>query len=208
MSDWILDLFSGLGGASEAFANHPHWRVKRIENNEKLSCVEHTAILDVTEWMDWLPAIIDEMGRAPTIVWASPECKFFSQGFHAPGPTAKREGRTYTPPMEQIEAIYDIIHFLKDEYAMPKYWVVENVVGSRGYFSPYFGHPTQKIGAMVLYGEFPDLVMPSDWKPKKKQNISNSKDPLRYNKRSVIPIELSEALLDAVHAQSTLADWI
>lgn len=205
--NWVLDLFSGLGGASEAFAKHPEWRVVRIENNEKLTSVQHTRILDVTEWMDWLPLLIDEMGGPPMVVWASPECKFFSQGFHAPGPAAKRAGQHYDPPMEQVQAIWDILEFLKDTYRMPRFWCVENVVGSRGYFSPYFGRPVQKIGPMVLYGDFPQICGLENFKPKKKQNISGSKDPLRYNKRSLIPIEVSEAFLDACHSQSSLNRW-
>ena len=41
---WVLDLCSGLGGASEAFVNHPHWEVIRIENNELLADVPHTRL--------------------------------------------------------------------------------------------------------------------------------------------------------------------
>ena len=77
---WVLDLCSGLGGASEAFANSPHWRVIRIENNEKLASVPHTRILDVTQWLDWLPALIDEMGP-PTWIIAAPPCLQFSRGY-------------------------------------------------------------------------------------------------------------------------------
>ena len=55
---WVLDLCSGLGGASEAFANHPHWEVVRIENNEEVGIIPHTRFLDVQHWLDWLPGIV------------------------------------------------------------------------------------------------------------------------------------------------------
>ena len=37
----MLDLFSGLGGASEAMVNDPKWEVLRIENNPLLSGVQN-----------------------------------------------------------------------------------------------------------------------------------------------------------------------
>ena len=206
MSDWILDLFSGLGGASEAFVKHPSWRVVRIENNPELAHVEHTRLLDVTNWIDWLPPLIDEMGRAPTIIWASPECKWFSLGFHSPRSTAQRNGDDYHPDMSQLQAIFDIIEYCKDEYGMPRYWIVENVNGSEGYFIPYVGKVKQRINSVLMYGHFPNLHMPKGFKYTKKDSWST--DPMRYNIRSKIPIEISTALLDAVHSQTTLSEWI
>ena len=70
----FLDLCSGFGGASEAFANTPHWEVIRIENNPELSQVPHTRLLDVEHWLDWLPGLISEMGSRPAVIWASPPC--------------------------------------------------------------------------------------------------------------------------------------
>ena len=50
----MLDLFSGLGGASEAFVQSDDWEVIRIESNPVLSGVPHTQTRDVLEWMDWV----------------------------------------------------------------------------------------------------------------------------------------------------------
>ena len=41
MNPWVLDLCSGLGGASEAFVKDPYWDVVRIENNPELAHVPH-----------------------------------------------------------------------------------------------------------------------------------------------------------------------
>jgi site-specific DNA-cytosine methylase len=98
MTDWILDLCSGLGGASEAFVKDPHWEVVRIENNPKLGIIPHTEILDVMQWIDWLPALLSEKGR-PTVIWASPPCLEFSQAYRAPGPSARREGINFEPDL-------------------------------------------------------------------------------------------------------------
>ncbi len=62
----ILDLCSGLGGASEAFT-HEEWTVIRIEINPELEYVPHTRILDVLEWTDW----IEDIPRCD-VIWASP----------------------------------------------------------------------------------------------------------------------------------------
>ena len=50
----ILDIFSGFGGASEAFAQDEAWGILRIENNPLLSNVEHTRSMDIFEFRDWL----------------------------------------------------------------------------------------------------------------------------------------------------------
>jgi len=43
----MLDLFSGLGGASEAMVRDDTWSVLRIENNPLLGGVPYTVIDDV-----------------------------------------------------------------------------------------------------------------------------------------------------------------
>ena len=215
MKDWILDLFSGLGGASEAFVNHPQWRVVRIEKNPILASVPHTRLLDILEWMDWLPALIEEMGCLPTVVWASPECKDYSNAFSSPKSRWNREHGSlddYEPAsIDQLHAVEDILEFLGDGICSPgrfKFWIVENVAGASPWFTPALGPLSQKIGGVLLWGEFPKLYMPKGWSHSKMDGDSWSDDPLRYNKRSLIPMEISEALLNAVHSQSSLADFV
>ena len=199
---WMLDLCSGLGGASEAFIQSGIWEVVRIENNPILQGVPGTSDLDVLEWMDWLPELIGQKGR-PCLVWASPPCLEFSQAYSAPHPKARREGREFEPNMSIVEACIDII-----QYAGPTYWVIENVAGACPWFLPELGKHQQKIGFFFLWGTFPRINTPEGWKPKVgKTQDWNIGDPLRANRRALIPLEVSQALLDAISAQSTLADW-
>lgn len=202
MTDWILDLCSGLGGASEAFANDPHWTVVRIENNPILSGVEHTRLLDVLEWIDWLPGMISEYGR-PTVIWASPPCLEFSTAYGAPGPKAQREGVAFEPDMSILEACVDII-----EFAKPRFHIIENVAGASPWFLPELGCWKQHVGPFFLWGAFPNLIVPAGFKHLKSEHDTWSGNPLRSNTKALIPLEISQAFLDAICSQSKLSDWI
>lgn len=196
MTDWILDLCSGLGGASEAFVKDPHWTVVRIENNPKLEDVPHTWLLDILNWIDWLPEVISELGR-PTAIWASPPCLEFS--------TARtwEQGRTNDPDMSIVEAVFDIV-----EYAKPRFWIVENVAGACPHFLPYFGHFQQKIGPFFLWGAYPYISVPEGFTHSKAAQDVWSSDPLRANKKAYIPRSISEGFLDAICSQTKLSDWV
>jgi site-specific DNA-cytosine methylase len=202
MTDWILDLCSGLGGASEAFANDPHWTVVRIENNPILAHIEHTQSLDVLEWIDWLPELMSEYGR-PTVIWASPPCLEFSQAFSAPGPKAQRAGVAFEPDMSIVEACVDIV-----EFAQPRFHIIENVAGASPWFLPELGCWKQHIGPFFLWGAFPMLEASGYVHVAGKTQDWNKGDPLRANKRAFIPLEISQAFLDAICSQSKLSDWI
>jgi len=77
--------------------------------------------------------------------------------------------------------------------ANPDYWVIENVVGSIPYFTPYLGHYRKKIGSRYLWGEFP----PFDTTPVYgKWKLSPTQD--RAARRSLIPKGISLALLRSV----------
>jgi len=199
---WVLDLCSGLGGASEAFVNHPHWEVIRIENNELLADVPHTRLLEVQHWLDWLPGVILEMGGNPDLIIAGPPCLGFSTAYMAPKSIAQRAGIPYEPNTDLVEDVIEII-----EYCKPSYWVIENVSGSVNDLKVHLGKYQQKLGPFVLWGQYPHIAMSPGWKHKKSTNDVWSSDPLRPNKRALWPLELSQGLLDAIMTQSTLADW-
>ena len=123
MKKHFLDLFSGLGGASEAFAQDPsNWNVLRIDNNPLLCEVPSTVIMDIKQFTPIHPT------KAPKpidVIWASPPCTEFSGGFNSPKSKAARspEGLdSYEPDMSLLEATMRIIKIVK-----PKYWVIENV---------------------------------------------------------------------------------
>ena len=199
---WVLSLFSGLGGQCEAFVNHPLWRVIRIEINEKIGIIPHTRFLDVNEWMDWLPDLLEEMGGPPDLIIAAPPCDHFSTAFSAPRPMALREGLHFDADMVPLESTIDII-----QYCQPKYHIIECVRGARKDFFPYVGSPSQMNGPFVFWGNYPAMNLTKNFRGVKAEQDTWSDDPLRKNKKAKWPLEISEALLESVMTQSSLADW-
>jgi len=186
----MLDLYSGLGGASEAFVQ-AGWKVIRVEKNPDLAYVPHTLTLDCHDWADWaadLPQI--------DLVWASPPCTEFSNGYNAPKIRASRAGEDYDACMKSVMAALDIVDLVK-----PKYWILENVVGSIEFIEPLIGKHRQKVGPCILWGNFPHTIMPQGWIPKSKVAMTTAQA------RSMIPFELSFALLEACRQQTDLRDW-
>tara|TARA_Y100001973_G_C5198998_1_gene336293 strand:+ start:326 stop:943 length:618 start_codon:yes stop_codon:yes gene_type:complete len=198
----VLDLFSGLGGFSEAFVRAGD-EVKRVENNPLLNGVPFTDEMCVLELRDILTRFKNEghWFHPVDVILASPPCNDFSLAFSAPQAIASRNGEfeNYEPDMTLVEATIDIINLLQ-----PRYWIIENVMGSIRHFKKIGLEPHQIHGAAVLYGKFPKFSTPN--MPTKKEKDTNSKDPLRSNKRALIPIELSSSIRKAIFSQKTLLD--
>jgi len=195
----MWDLCSGLGGASLAFTVDPSWEVHRIENNPDIDA-PFTEHLDVLDWMDWVWD--HDHAAQPDLIWASPPCRDFSRGFHAPAPTAQREGRVFQPDLRIVKACKDIIEFVE-----PKHWVIENVMGALHPFEPILGGPSQIIGPFALWGHFPRIVVPKEWTHHKSKLDVWSSDPLRSNKKAVIPLTISRGLKDSVEQQRSIFEW-
>jgi len=199
----VLDLFSGLGGFSEAFVKRGY-EVLRIDNNPLLSEVPHTQIIDIFEFRKKKKNHIDsgfELQR-PDIILASPPCYEFSMGHAAPRAIASREGTLdeYEPNMEFLYVAIEIIEMLN-----PKWWIIENVVGSIRYFEPILGKHQQKIAAFVFWGRFPRIHL-LEQIPTKAQNDKRH-SPLRSNHRAKLPLPLSMGILTAILEQTYLTDW-
>jgi hypothetical protein len=205
MKKHFLDLFSGLGGASEAFVQDlGNWTVLRIDNNPLLGGVPYTVIDDIEH-------VANTINEPPTgfmekieCIWASPPCTEFSGGFNSPKSKAARspEGLdSYEPDMGLLIAALDIIKTVK-----PKYWVIENVIGSIRYFKEYLGEPRQIIGPYVLWGNFPDLLI-DESKLDRKKDRDSTPHPLRSNRRAKVSFEVSRALKDAIENQSSIFDY-
>ena len=202
----VLDLFSGLGGASEAFLAAGH-EVLRIENNPLLGEVPNTKIMCVFELRDWLEdntrtltaGVLDQVD----LIWASPPCDEFSLAYSAPHAIHRRESPEipYEPDLSYLEATLDIIKMLK-----PRYFVIENVRGSSTFFSELIGSkPRQILGnAQFLWGNYP-LIDPPLYPSK--AEVDKRHSPLRANIRAKIPIEISEALLEAINNQKCILDY-
>ena len=137
----------------------------------------------------------------PDVVLASPPCYEFSLAYSAPQAIASREDKfeEYEPSMALIEATIEIIQILK-----PRYWVIENVMGSIRHFSKIGLEVNQIHGACVLYGKFPKFSTP-DMPTKAQKDKRHS--PLRANHRALIPLPLSQALRKAILEQKTLFDY-
>lgn len=195
----ILDIYSGLGGASEAFAL-AGWEVHRLENNVLLRDVPHTEQVDVMTWPfhDIPPGYYD-------VIWASPPCLEFSTAYAAPRSVAARSGTEYNYDLTLLRRAIEIIKALQ-----PTYYVIENVSGASKIFSDELGvnAPRQIVGPFFLWGCFPYLSMNANWSHAKSDNDTWSTDPLRANKRGMIPLELSKALLNSVTAQRQITEWL
>lgn len=200
MKKEMVDAFSGLGGASSAFIDDPQWNVVRIENNiELLGHVPRTWFADIKKIVQdyrWL-----SIKRPVELLWGSPPCREFSQGFNAPGPMAKRAGVDFKPDMSLLEAWLD----LRDKLE-PKYWLLENVAGAIKPFEPYVGKPTQIIGPFVLWHNLPEILVPRDFEHRKQDQDKWSTDPLRSNHKALIPLELSQAVKESVQTK-TMRDF-
>lgn len=196
----VLDLFSGLGGASEAFVEAGD-EVLRIESNPLLAGVPHTDIMTVRDLLDALHEY--EVARMTDLdlIWASPPCLEFSQAYSAPMPTARREGREFTPDLTLMREALEAVRLLR-----PRWWVIENVRGACPWFRPDLGEHRQIVGPFVLWGEFPQIIMPEDWVHRKADH-DDRHNPLRSNVRAKIPIEVSRALRAGIAAQTQVLDW-
>tara|TARA_Y100000004_G_scaffold134348_1_gene151947 strand:+ start:3641 stop:4246 length:606 start_codon:yes stop_codon:yes gene_type:complete len=197
----MLDLYAGLGGASESMIQNG-WSVLRIDNNILLQNVENMFIADIPT-MNIFKKPLTIPQQKIDLVWASPPCVEFSLGYSSPRSQAIRdgEGDTYQPDMTHVLASMQIIDAIN-----PRYWVIENVRGATKYFNPILGKPRQTFGnAIMLWGNFP-LIQPGAFKTKG-QNDVWSDDPLRANKKAVIPYEISDALRLAIEQQTSILDF-
>lgn len=187
----MLDLFSGLKGASAAFILDPGWEVVTLDNNPDL---EANLCLDLST-----PAGVGTLlGKFPKghfdLIWASPPCvEFYQVG--APWFHNYRE----PPDMTLVRNTHRIINHFR-----PGTWVVENTMSGSRFVRQVLGKPRQRIGPFIMWGTaplLPDVQIAADHKA---QVDPGSHHPMRSNVRARIPLQLSEALLSSLEAQRTL----
>lgn len=191
----MLDLYSGLGGASEAFYHDKTWSILRYDNNPELRNIPLTTICDLKNYEIKCRHTID-------VIWASPPCVDFSNAYNAPKVVAARNGVDYEPDMSLVERAVEIIQELR-----PKYWVIENVVGAIDDFKPLLGEPRQICGSFVLWGNFPFLALDPYSKLSKEGMDLGPNEPMRANIRTRVPLEISRALLTAIESQTNIDEW-
>ena len=197
----MVDLYSGLGCASESMVR-AGWSVLRIENNPLLSAVPFTVMQDA-KLLRWKVDFRQDI-RPLDLIWASPPCRDFSNAYGSPKSIHAREHgiESYKPDMSLLEAAIAIIEKVK-----PKYWVIENVVGSIKYFEKYLGKPRQIIGPYVLWGNFPFLEVDDAQLTPKKKKDKTSTHPLRSNHKACVDYAISDALRIAIEQQKSITDF-
>lgn len=208
MKKHFLDLFSGMGGASEAFLEDTdNWTVLRIDNNQLLAGVPNTMIDNIKTLpgrikQNYIPGTI-QPGRIETI-WASPPCREFSNAYSSPKSIWGREHGldSYEPDMSLLESAIETINIVD-----PKYWIIENVVGSIRYFREYLGEPRQIIGPYVLWGNFPILHVDETKLESKSSKDVHSSNPLRSNYKAKVDFEISSSLKSAIENQKSLFEY-
>ena len=202
-----IDLFSGLGGFSQAFLDRGH-KVVRVDNNERFKDIPHTVITDV------LTLTAENLNDA-NIILASPPCRCFSVAadhHHWPKGIPTDETR------EQIELVKHTIKIIEE--ANPQYWILENPAGrlrqvlGKPEMVQYWcswGTPYKK--PTHLWGKLPpiDWRMPHKWEPNPSGGAGNAmpNDPYPRDpaKRALIPYEFSRAVClatEGLSAQETL----
>tara|TARA_R110001599_G_scaffold340548_1_gene560940 strand:- start:876 stop:1499 length:624 start_codon:yes stop_codon:yes gene_type:complete len=206
MRKHFLDLFSGFGGASEAFAlDLDNWTVLRIDNNPLLGGVPFTVIDDINNLQPQNYGQRFPVGRNQIdVIWASPPCRDFSNAFSSPKSIHVREHGldSYKPDISLLIAALEIIETVK-----PKYWVIENVVGSIRYFRDLLGEPRQIIGPYVLWGNFPYLDIDASQLESKSKKDVHSSNPLRSNYKAKVDFEISSSLKDAIENQKSILSY-
>lgn len=197
----MIDLFSGLGGASEAFVKNG-WTVTRIENNPVFGpggehYVPGTKTIDVMDDIDKL------YNGDVDFLWASPPCYEFSTAYMSIRSRKARLGLKHKPDMTLINRTIELIDLIK-----PRYWAIENVVGASKYFQPLLGKHRLLVGSAMLWGNFPIIGFEALEKAykKKKGDLARWSD-IRANERAKIPYWLSEQMRISVQYQMTVDDF-
>ena len=172
----MLDLFSGLGGASRAMKERG-WQVITVDIDPKFN-----------------PSLVSDIryfhydGPRPDLVWASPPCIEFTKASLPLSWACNQK----SPPAPDVRLMLEAKRVIAE--ANPRYWVIENVRGAREYFEKHLGSPRKITGSRLLWGHFP--IFDCDPAGGDKWRLPPSED--RAAKRAVIPHQVSRALAMAI----------
>lgn len=201
----VIDLFSGLGGFSQAFLDRGH-EVTRYDNDDKFREVPNTWIMDVQDLRFF------EIDYAD-IILASPPCNCFS-----PMTIGHYWSDNIKPHLaERKQQMIDLVkHTLKiiDE-ANPKYWILENpagmlkhVIGNPDVLTWWAAWGHFSLKPTHLWGKFP----PIEWRPKPKKGTYEGakrgakagiqRTNLTPAERALVPYDFSLAVCLAAEGNS------
>ena len=215
----LLDLFSGLGGFSQAFAEADKWDVVTVEIDPEFSPDVCADIWDLT------PSDLAEIiGPWDTlVVLASPPCTQFTLAGNHDSWDHQRQAPRSPEARDAIGLVYHTLGLIRG--LDPRYWFLEN---PRGRLRWVLGQPTGWV-SYCQYGH--DAMKPTDlWgqhpvmeykkcqagadchetnRPQCDGGLGNT-DVLGHKaaERAKVPYELSAAILEAVEGrteQQTLA---
>ncbi len=164
----MLDLFSGMGGASGAMETRD-WKVVRVDIDDGF---KPDFVADVRE--------LGLRNYKPDLIWGSPPCTEFSRvGF----PWIKDATE---PDMSLVEAFRRIVHELK-----PRWWILENVKGA----VPYLGRPQFISNPIYLWGRFPPVhCKVGSWKMSQSGCQKEHRAKIPYNLSLAIATACESAL--------------
>lgn len=172
----MLDLCSGLGGASQAMRDRG-WQVVTVDIDERFN---PDIVADLREW-EW-------QGERPDLIWLSDPCTEFSRE----SMPWSRTGRA--PDLSIVRAGLRVI-----ERSQPTYWARENVRGSVPWVRPFLGEPREIHGPFFLWGNFPPLG-----RPRLSMRNKESYSSAQTAERAKVPYALSLAMAISVEQQRTL----
>jgi len=195
----VIDLFSGLGGFSQAFVDRGHY-VERYDFNEEFKDIPHTIIKNV---FDMTPIDLE----IADIVLASIDCTYFT--FANDNPDREKLELAKKLAKHTLNIIHE---------ANPRFWIIENPPGR---IKKVLGPPVYKIAwgywgtpylkPTWLWGKLPFMDWPTRYtepQPKDTWNLETFKThkfsylcPRDSKQRSLIPYEFSLALCQATEKE-------
>lgn len=189
----MLDLFSGLKGASAAFQDNPDWEVVTVDNDPDR---EPDILCDLSRWRENVTLHCQfENEKRENLIWASPPCDDFCR---AAFPWIEYEEE---PSTQLVQAAADIVALFN-----PDYYVIENTKSGAQWITPLLGPPRQIIGPYYLWGNFP-FIPDVELDPEHKALMDpGPNNPLRAAMRARIPFVLSNALMRTLDTQQTLGN--
>jgi len=206
----MLDMFSGLGGASQAMEEDPNWEVMTIDFKEKFEADICADVIDLEP---------EDFEKNYNLIWASPPCDRFSVSQISKYWT--RENGILIPKtkatVEKIGLVYHSLWLIGE--LNPRWWFLEN---PRGMLRKIIGEPVSTVtycqyGSKFmkptdLWGVHPPSFIYKKCNPNDECHISNPRgagifrdetkkgDYKKKAVRSKIPYGLSEAIKEAVES--------
>lgn len=220
-----LDFFSGLGGFSEAAHQSDKWEVLRIDNDPQFEDVPNTIIADI---MKCDHKMFEELGwMNPDLMSLSPPCQCFSlMAVYHYWENGKPKNDKTRFAISLVKRSLELKNLIK-----PDYWVLENPNGmmkkvlGKPHRYTWWGSWYSEVDHLMiklkergvelppmkptsLWGILPDIK----WRPKPKKGeyqpaprgakTGIQDKNLTPEERSCIPFEFSQAMIDAVDADT------